>query len=200
MSIRPRRPLVRMLLEDRHSAESRLAGRLPLLRRLHLDLLDELGEPLLPLFRRKVLPAGQRREHHRLPRREAVPLKLLDFRSPISQRSSASLLFHTSSKSLLTATTSNRCRSTSSHGTLTWSRCRLTSFCSKPATNRCKLTALRCQPTATRCQSTSSCGKPTPSRGKLASTRCQLTSPGCKPAAPRCQSTSTRCKPAAPRR
>jgi hypothetical protein len=75
--LRPHRPFVRVLLEDRHAAEDSLPGLFPLLGSLRLDLADELGDLLFPLFGREVLPARQRREGHGLARREAIPRKLL---------------------------------------------------------------------------------------------------------------------------
>jgi hypothetical protein len=48
--LRSHRSLMRMLPEDRHTTESRFARELPLLRRLRLDLLDELGDLLLLLL------------------------------------------------------------------------------------------------------------------------------------------------------
>ena len=70
-------PLVRVLFEDLCAAEDGFSCRLALCGGFLFDLADELGDVLLLVFRREVLPARQRREGHSLRGREAVPLVLL---------------------------------------------------------------------------------------------------------------------------
>src|SRR3954468_23133186 len=68
---------MRVLFENRCAAEDGFSRRRPLRRGFLLDLTDEVRDLLFLVLRREVLPAWQRRESHRLRRREAVPLVLL---------------------------------------------------------------------------------------------------------------------------